>query len=220
MLLVRKTIVVGPFQCNCSILLDSVSKEAGLIDAGDDFAAIKKDLLTEGYTVKWSFHTHAHLDHIGAVTDLKRALPSTKILLHRDDAWLYENLPMQGQMFGISYERPPAPDEFLEEGHGLTLGAHKLRVIHTPGHSPGGVCLHSDSSDSFEKPFLFSGDTLFRESIGRTDLWGADGKLLTQSIQKKLFTLDEVTEVLPGHGPLTTIGHEMRQNPFVGHGSH
>ena len=213
--MIRKTIVVGPFQCNCTILVCEKTREAIIIDAGDEIDRIRDELQKLNVVVKYSVHTHAHLDHIGAVDGLKKFSPQTAICLHRDDHEIYKNLPMQGKLFGFHYSEPPAVDEFLEHEQTLRFGEHSLSVIHTPGHSPGGICLKFSEGTLAESPFLFSGDTLFRESIGRTDLWGGDHGLLVKSIKQRLFPLPEETNVLPGHGPLTTLAHERRENPFL-----
>ncbi len=214
--MIQETLVVGPFQCNCCILACEETKEAVVIDAGDEYDAISKRLRALGLTVKYSLHTHAHLDHIGAVHGLKAEYAAAKIALHADDADIYRMLPQQGQMFGFHYDAPPAIDVMLQDGQEISFGRHKCQVIHTPGHSPGGACFHFSGGELGTAPFLFSGDTLFHESIGRTDLWGGDFGTLKKSIQGRLFTLEEETAVQPGHGPRTSVGHERRKNPFVG----
>lgn len=214
-MLKKHTLVVGPFQCNCQILICEKTKEAIVIDAGDEMAKIRDSLAKAGVNLKYSVHTHAHLDHIGAVEGLKAWRPEMKICLHKGDEWIYKNLPMQGQLFGFEYAPPPPVDHFLEDGEELTFGDQKFSVIHTPGHSPGGVCLRFSEGKLGETPVLFTGDTLFAQSIGRTDLWGADHKQLITSIKDRLLTLDEETVVHPGHGPSTTLGRESRDNPFL-----
>jgi len=214
--MIQKTIVVGPFQCNCTILACEKTKEAIVIDAGDELPQIRQALSELGVTLKYSVHTHGHLDHIGAVSGLKKFSPKTTICLHQGDQWMYENLPMQGKMFGFQYEVPPAVDHFINDQEELFFGEHRCSIIHTPGHSPGGVCLRFDEGQLGATPFLFSGDTLFQDSIGRTDLWGGDHGQLIKTIKQRLFVLPEETTVMPGHGPLTSIAHEKRENPFVG----
>ncbi|MBI3556942.1 MAG: MBL fold metallo-hydrolase [Deltaproteobacteria bacterium] len=211
----KHTLVVGPFQCNCSVLVCAKTKEAIVIDAGDEFDRIKAWVESQGASVKYSVHTHAHLDHIGAVEALKKWRPQTKICLHKADEGLYKNLAMQGQLFGIKYDSPPPIDQFIEHEEVLKFGDHKFSVIHTPGHSPGGVCLRFEGGELAPEPVVFSGDTLFQQSIGRTDLWGADHGALIRSIKDRLLTLDEQTRVYPGHGPATTIAVEARENPFL-----
>lgn len=214
-MLKKHTLIVGPFQCNCSIVVCEKTKEAIVIDAGDEFARIKAECEKQGVKVKYSVATHAHLDHIGAVGELKQWSPTTKIALHKGDEWIYQNLPMQGQLFGFEYDAPPPVDHFMEHEETLSFGEHKFKVIHTPGHSPGGVCLHFDAGALDKTPVVFSGDTLFQMSVGRTDLWGGDHRQMIASIKERLLTLDEETVVHPGHGPRTTIAVEARENPFL-----
>ncbi|MBI2605946.1 MAG: MBL fold metallo-hydrolase [Deltaproteobacteria bacterium] len=211
----RELLVVGPLQCNCSIIYDEKTREAIVIDPGDEVERIRKTLEREGLSLKCAVHTHAHFDHVGATGGLKRALPGMQIALHRDDEDLYRNLPMQGQLFGFHFEAPPPVDKFLVDEEDLSVGGHKFSVLHTPGHSPGGVCLRFEAGLLSETPVLFSGDTLFQRSIGRTDFWGGDYRQLINSIRDRLLTLDDETFVQPGHGPDTTIGVEARSNPFL-----
>jgi glyoxylase-like metal-dependent hydrolase (beta-lactamase superfamily II) len=213
--MIRKTLVVGPFQCNCSILVCEKTKEAVVIDAGDEFPRIEAALKELDVRVKWSLHTHAHLDHIGAVKELKTVLPTAQIAIHRDDHDMYKQLPLQGRMFGFNYDEPPGVDQFLEDGQAVAFGEHRLTCLHTPGHSPGGLCFRVEAGALAESPFLFSGDTLFRESIGRTDLWGGSLDVLKKSIKQRLYSLEGETQVLPGHGPMTTLEYEAKNNPFV-----
>lgn len=213
--MIIKTLIVGPFQCNCTILVCEKTREAVIIDAGDEFAKIKKELQILDIKLKYSLHTHAHLDHIGAVSELKRFTSNTKICLHKADQDLYEKLPIQGQMFGFQYDVPPQVDHNLEHEEKLSFGDHKFSVIHTPGHSPGGVCFQFAEGEISDKPHLFTGDTLFRESVGRSDLWGGDHRTLVKSIKDRIFTLEEETVVLPGHGSKTSVSYEARNNPFL-----
>ncbi|MGE4233769.1 MAG: MBL fold metallo-hydrolase [Bacteriovoracia bacterium] len=213
-MLKKRALVVGPFQCNCTILICEETKEAVIVDPGDDWVSIQKVLKEENVKLKFALHTHAHLDHIGASRELKNWSNQTKLCLHKEDRWLFENLQMQGQLFGFQYDKPPALDLFLEDGQELDFGKYKFSVIHTPGHSPGGVCFSFKEKSIQTEPVIFTGDTLFQQSIGRTDLWGADHGLLLKSIKQRLFSLDEQTSVFPGHGPSTTIGFEKRENPF------
>lgn len=215
MALKKHTLVVGPFQCNCSIVVCEKTKEAIIVDAGDEFEKIRAAVEKHGVTVKYSVHTHAHLDHIGAVGGLKAWRPETKICLHKGDEWIYQNLPMQGQLFGFEYAPPPPVDHFMEHEEVMTVGEHKFSVIHTPGHSPGGVCLKFEGGALQAEPVVFSGDSLFQLSIGRTDLWGADHRQLIKSIKERLLSLDDQTVVHPGHGPSTSVAVEARENPFL-----
>ena len=209
--MIQKSLVVGAFQCNCTLLACEKTKEAVLIDPGDEPEKILALIAAQGIKVKYLLHTHAHLDHVAATRTLKTA-GHGEICLHAGDKMIYDNLPLQGQMFGMPMP-PGAPvDLWLEDEQELTFGENKLKVIHTPGHSPGGICFHVQGGT--EKEQLFSGDTLFQMSVGRTDLWGGDMDLLFKSIRQRLFTLEGEMKVHPGHGPSTTIGFEKKNNPF------
>lgn len=222
----EKNIVVGPFQCNCRILVCPQTGDTALIDPGDEpskiISAVESLSLNAGALkpkVKWLFHTHAHLDHIGGTRGVVEKLgvdPTRKLALHRDDLFIYDKLKEQGQLFGMKYDDPLPINHFLEHEEEIRVGTLRISVIHTPGHSPGGVCfrLHEDSALSI-KETVFSGDTLFQGSVGRTDLWGADGDQMIRSIRERLLTLDGDTRVCPGHGGETKIGIEKRENPFL-----
>jgi len=227
-MMVEKNLVVGPFQCNCRLIVCPKTGEGALIDPGDEaerILALIADVeqsTKSPLKIKYLLHTHAHLDHIGATRGVRMALEQrygqgvSHIYLHKDDEELYRGLRMQGQLFGMNYDDPLPVDRFLEDEQELKIGTLKMSVIHTPGHSPGGVCLrlHEDAVHGARES-LYSGDTLFAMSIGRTDLWGGDFDTLSRSIKKRLYTLDDDTRVCPGHGPETRIGVEKRENPFV-----
>lgn len=208
--MIYKKLVVGPLQCNCAILACEKTKEAVIIDPGDEGARIASEVQASGFTVKALLHTHAHFDHIGGTKEVKEAL-SAPIWLHKADLEIYNNLPLQGRMFGFSFVAAPAVDNFLEDGQTLNFGEHSLEVIHTPGHSPGGVCFRKKDGEEM----IFSGDTLFQMSVGRSDLWGGDHEQMIHSIKDRLLVLSEDTPVHPGHGPSTMIGIEKRSNPFL-----
>lgn len=218
-----KNWVVGPFQCNCRLISCATTGESVLIDPGHDASRILESLAQQRtpsgapLSVKYLLHTHGHLDHVGAAREVKQGrVESPQILLHRGDEPLYLNLIQQGRLFGLNYLEPLPLDGYLEDEQQLNVGELKLSVIHTPGHSPGSVCLrlHEDSQAGVAET-LYSGDTLFQGSVGRTDLWGADQDLMFSSIRRRILTLDEETRVCPGHGPDTWIGIEKRQNPFL-----
>lgn len=208
--MIQKIAVVGPLQCNCILLACEKTKEAVLIDPGDEAQKIVRMVEPLGVKVKYLLHTHAHFDHIGATSQLKQIWGAPPVL-HAADDLIYRNLVMQGQMFGMSFQPAPDVEKFIVDEELLTFGEETLKVIHTPGHSPGSVCFQLVQKDER----VFSGDTLFRESIGRADLWGGDPQQLIQSIQEKLMILDDRIEVFPGHGPKTSIGHERQYNPFL-----
>lgn len=208
--MIHKTAVVGPLQCNCVLLGCEKTKEAVLIDPGDEPGKIIRLVEEQGLKVKYLLHTHAHFDHVGGTAGVKAKLGAIPCL-HKDDEMIYNNLPMQGRMFGMELEAAPPIEKFLEDEEILLFGEHKLQILHTPGHSPGSICFKLLGGD---EP-LFCGDTLFHESIGRADLWGGNAATLIRSIKNRLLVLDDDIAVHPGHGPSTQIGHERRHNPFL-----
>lgn len=208
--MIQKTFVVGPLQCNCTLLACEKTREGVLIDPGDEAPRLISELQKTGVTIKYLLHTHAHFDHIGATGSLK-AHTGAQICLHQADQFIYEMLPVQGQMFGMTFQAAPPVDHFVKDEEVLRFGEHSLEVIHTPGHSPGGICFKLTSGEES----VFSGDTLFQGSIGRTDLWGGDYELLIGSIKRRLMVLNDDILVIPGHGPQTVIGKEKRTNPFL-----
>ncbi len=201
---------LGPLQCNCTILGCEKTGEAIVIDPGDEAEKIISILEKQNLKAKYIVHTHAHFDHIGATQDVYDACKS-EVCLHREDSFLYENVAMQCALFGFAPKPVPAITHFLQQGDSLSFGDHKLDVLHTPGHTPGSLSFHVKA----EGPLLFTGDTLFMQSIGRTDLWGGDYDLILKSIQEKLLQFGDDTIVHPGHGPSSTIGFERRENPFL-----
>lgn len=210
--MIHEVVAVGPFQCNCHILGDERTGEAVIIDPGDEPGEILPRL--KDLKVKYLLHTHCHLDHITGTRPVKEAT-GAKILIHEADRKLYEHLADQYQatlrLFGLQLGpgHDPLPvDEFLRHGQKVRFGRHELEVLHTPGHTRGSCCFHGEGK-------LWSGDTLFRRSIGRTDLWEADPDQELESIRTRLYTLPPETTVYPGHGPLTHIEEEKEENPFV-----
>lgn len=192
-----------------------------MVDPGDEAPRILREL-GDQVKVKYLLHTHGHLDHIGASRAVKEGLSARgsstppQIAIHREDEPLYLALQKQGALFGMIYEEPLPVDRYLEDGEEIQIGKLRFSVIHTPGHSPGSVCLrmHEDSAQGVRET-LYSGDTLFQGSVGRTDLWGADQEQMFSSIRNRILTLDDETRVCPGHGPETKIGIERRENPFL-----
>jgi len=207
--LIVETMPVGPLQCNCTILGDPVSRKAIVVDPGGDAEMLLERLLELDLQVERIIHTHAHLDHFLASGKMKEAT-GAKLALHREDLFLWDMLEDQCRMFGIPFEPPPPPDQWLENEEEIDLNDLQGKALHTPGHTPGSMCFLFES-----QKLLIAGDTLFQGSIGRTDLWGGDFKKIEKSIQEKLYTLDEETSVITGHGESTSIGHEMRANSFV-----
>ena len=208
MKLILECLIVPPFESNCWILGSSETQTAVVIDPGDE-AGILKTLEAHKLTLKYLIHTHGHLDHVSATAALQHET-GAPVLIHEADQILLDNLTLQGTMFGLAAPEPPTVDRYICEGDRIKWGEYTLSVIETPGHSPGGVCLNLEG-----EKILFAGDTLFQDSIGRTDLWGGDYEQLLDSIREKLWQLDDDTIVCPGHGPRTTIGREKRENPFL-----
>ena len=207
--IILETIPVGPLQCNCTILGDLVSRKAIVVDPGGDAEILLERLVELNLQVERIIHTHAHLDHFLASGKMKEAT-GAKLALHREDLFLWDMLEDQCRMFGIPFEPAPPPDQWLENEENIDLNDLQGKGLHTPGHTPGSMCFLFES-----QKLLIAGDTLFQGSIGRTDLWGGDFKKIEKSIQEKLYTLDEETSVITGHGESTSIGHEMRANSFV-----
>jgi glyoxylase-like metal-dependent hydrolase (beta-lactamase superfamily II) len=212
--MILKTIAVGAFGCNCSILGDQESGQALVIDPGDEVERIADLLAEDGLSVTHVLHTHAHIDHIGGSAAFKR-LCGGEHRLHAGDQWLLDHLDVQGRMLGLSTTEAVALDGHLEEGDRFELGGAKLEVLHTPGHSPGS-CTFVIETDG--RQLVFAGDTLFAGGIGRTDLWGGDSGQIMESLRGKLLTFDDDAEVITGHGPGTTIGAERRGNPYLSAG--
>ena len=207
--MIHEILQVGVLRCNCSVLGDETTREAIVVDPGDDVRQILEIVKRHGLTIKAIVITHAHIDHIGGAEKLKR-LTNAPVFMNREDQLLYDNLEMQAAWLGIVTPERTSIDSNLHEGDTLKLGATDFHVLHTPGHTEGSVCLWAPSESK-----LMAGDTLFRESIGRTDLPGGNTRKILSSILTKLFTLPPETEVTPGHGAKTTIDHEKEHNPFL-----
>jgi hydroxyacylglutathione hydrolase len=211
--LLLETFPVGDFQCNCSVLGCPDTKEAMVVDPGGEHPHILEIVRHYDLTVRWIVHTHAHLDHIYETRDVKEQAGGT-IALHQGDQFLYDGFLMQAAMFGWQPRAVLPVEHWLTDGETLAFGKRSAKVLHTPGHTPGSCCFSIDG-DGGSTPMLFAGDTLFQRSIGRTDLPGGDFPTIAKSITSRLYTLDPDTQVIPGHGPPTTIGDEARGNPFV-----
>lgn len=209
-----KQIQNNPFQENTYVVWDEVSKEAAIIDCGALFPQeeerIEKFITENNLKVKYLLNTHTHLDHcFGNAWAAERY--GVKLMAHADDEALLSQIGMQAKMFGLPIEvKTVKLGGYLNDGDVLMLGENRIEVIHTPGHSRGGICFYIPSEG-----WLVSGDSLFAGSIGRTDLEGGSYATLIKSIQEKLITLPEETVVYPGHGPYTTIGDEKTNNPFL-----
>lgn len=202
------TLEVGSLGTNCYIIFDETTREAAVIDPGGSVAAITAAIGNEKLTVKYIINTHGHADHVLGNMRVKEAT-GAQILIHEADAGMLTNGQRNLSAFiGGSVSCGPA-DTLLKEGDVIRIAAGlELTVIHTPGHTPGGICLLTDN-------VLFSGDTLFAESIGRTDFPGGSYNQLITNIKEKLLALDDAVKVLPGHGPETSIGWERKMNPFI-----
>ena len=208
--MIHEIIPVGMLQCNCSIVGDETTGEAVVIDPGDDIDRVQEILSRHKLNARYIVATHAHIDHVGGIEKLQRAT-GARVLMHQDDLPLYQNLALQAAWLGV---RPPGTvdvDQFLRQGDVLRWGSLALEVLHTPGHSPGSLSLHLPG----EHRRIFSGDTLFQGSIGRTDLWGGDYQKILRSIRNSLLEFPDETPVFPGHGEPTTIGKERETNPFL-----
>ncbi len=210
-------IPVGMLQCNCSIIGDPRTLEAIVVDPGDEVERLLGLLSRYKLQVKAIVSTHAHIDHVGGLARLYQ-YTGAPVMMHSDDLPLYRGMEVQAAFLGV---RPPELVEvhqLLKDGDTLQWGDFLANVLHTPGHSPGSVSLHlptNGSNTTLSHPQLFSGDTLFAGSIGRTDLWGGSFDEIIASLKDKLMQLPDSTIVHPGHGPSTTIGHERETNPFL-----
>jgi hydroxyacylglutathione hydrolase len=206
--MIVETFPVGLLQCNCTILGSEQTREAIVIDPGDEVAKVLEHLARHKLSAKYIIATHGHIDHVGGFKEIKDAT-SAPVYLHNDDLFLYEALPMQARLLGVVAPPMTEIDAHLDEGDELGTGDVKVRVYHTPGHTPGSLCFHGSGGT------LFAGDTLFFGSIGRTDLWGGSFDQIMDSLRSKVMALPDETEVIPGHGQATTIGREKLFNPFL-----
>ena len=202
-----KTVVVGPLQVNCYLVACPKTLEALVIDPGDEGDRVLAAINALGWKVAGIVNTHGHFDHVGGNRALVAAT-GAELMLHELDMPLLQRAEVHAQLYGLSTEMSPPPGRLLQDGDTVTFGALAARVIHIPGHSPGGVALHCGDH-------LFVGDILFADSIGRTDLPGGDHEALVSGIRSRLWLLAGGTAVHPGHGPDTTIAREMKNNPYV-----
>ena len=234
--LIHEIIPVGPLQCNCSILGDPVTREALVVDPGDDVERIVALLQKHQLKVRAIISTHTHIDHVGGLAQLD-ALTGAPVLIHEADMPLYGRLDMQAAFLGVPVPPTVKIDEYVREGDTIRWGGYSVQVIHTPGHTPGSITLYTDAERKAElpavesglvrgagggkvradvvSPLLLAGDTLFQGSIGRTDLWGGLMRDILRSIREKLLVLPEETRVVAGHGDETTIGSEKHENLFL-----
>ena len=208
--MIHEILPVGPLQCNCYLVGCEESREALLIDPGEDAELILPLIAKHRLNVRYILSTHAHIDHVGDLEQMKQAT-GAEALLHEQDLILYQNLPMQAAWLGVPVPPSIKIDSFVADRDELRFGKHTGEVLFTPGHTPGSICLHLPEGNGK----LFSGDTLFYRSIGRTDLWGGSQETIFRSLRGKLLALEDNTIVYPGHGQPTTIGEERRLNPFL-----
>lgn len=206
-----ETFPAGPLGCNCSLVVDEATKRAIVVDPGGDFELIDAKLSELGATVDAIVHTHTHIDHVGATAAVQRKTRA-RACIHEEDRFLYDLLPVQAAMLGIPLPETVEMEGSLTDGGALRAGAVEMGVLHTPGHTPGSVTFVVKTEDGTR---VFSGDTLFRRGIGRTDLWGGDFDLIMRSLRGKILSLPDDAIVVPGHGPETTIGEERTKNPFL-----
>ena len=206
--MIIKTLAVGPIQANCFILGCEETLDAVVIDPGEEADRILNVVAESNLTVKYIINTHGHMDHVSANKKVNEAT-GAPILIHSLDAPMLDQVASSAAAWGLDAENSPAPDRELQDGDEIIFGNITLTVIHTPGHTQGGISLLANDD-------VFVGDTLFAGSIGRTDLPGGRFETIKESIQQKLFKLGDDVTVHAGHGPTTTIGHEKRHNPFVG----
>jgi hydroxyacylglutathione hydrolase len=223
--LIHEIIPVGLLQCNCSILGDPQTREAIVVDPGDEVEHILEILRRHELKVRSIVSTHTHIDHVGGLARLHRET-GAPVLIHEADLELYRHLDVQAQWIGMRTPEMTQIEDFVKEGDAVRWGGLEARVLHTPGHTPGSICLvvgqarRADadlerSGETRSEARLIAGDTLFQGGIGRTDLWGGSYPQIIRSIREKLIVLPETMLVYPGHGESTTIGAEREYNPFL-----
>ena len=207
--MIHEILPVGPLQCNCSVIGDETTREAMVIDPGDDIAEVLALVQKHNLRVKQIVITHAHIDHVGGAMKL-RATTGAPIILNHNDYTLLKMLDLQAAWIGMASPGKVEIDHSIAEADRLQAGALTADVLHTPGHTEGSICLYFPAEKK-----LIAGDTLFAGSIGRTDLPGGSFEKIINSLQGKLMALPDETLVVPGHGPVTTIGEERESNPFL-----
>ena len=207
--MIIETIPVGPLQVNCYILGCEESREGIVIDAGGNVKRLFSKIKALNLRIMYLVNTHGHFDHVGGNRAFLETTGGT-FLIHKKDAFFLSMAMEEGKNFGVRVENSPEPNAFLVDEMTITFGRQTLRVIHTPGHSPGGCCFYSEVANA-----VFTGDTIFNGSVGRIDLPGGSMETLIESISERLAVLPEDTKVYPGHGPSTTIAIERYSNPFL-----
>jgi hydroxyacylglutathione hydrolase len=207
--MILETFPVGPLHCNCTILGDEVTREAMVVDPGDNIPEILSRLHKHGLTLRQIVVTHAHIDHVGGAAQLRKAT-GAPVVMNQQDLGLLGMMEMQAGWLGVPTPEVAPPDASAEDGQTIGLAALPAQVLRTPGHTQGSICLLFP-----DQHLLLAGDTLFAGSIGRTDLPGGDGHQILRSLRDRLLVLPDATRVVPGHGPETTIGEERQSNPFL-----
>ena len=207
--MILETFPVGPLHCNCTILGDEITHQAMVVDPGDNIPEILSRLQRHGLTLSQIVVTHAHIDHVGGAAQLRKAT-GAPVLMNQQDLALLGMMEMQANWIGVPTPEVAPPDASAEDGLAVGLAALPAEVLHTPGHTPGSICLLFPAQH-----LLLAGDTLFAGSIGRTDLPGGDGHQILRSLRDRLLVLPDATRVIPGHGPETSIGEERQSNPFL-----
>lgn len=205
--MIIKSLVVGPLEVGCYIVGCEKTKETVVIDPGGSVDKITQIINKNGFKPVYILGTHGHFDHIGGVNELQN-ITGCQFLISKNDLSLVENIKEQAAFFGFEIAEKPKIDGFVRDGDYISIGSLQIKVLETPGHTPGSISFCVDNS-------VFVGDTVFQGSIGRTDLPGGSYKALINSVKEKLFTLSDDTEIYPGHGPSTTIQNEKKYNPFL-----
>ncbi|GFE57966.1 MBL fold metallo-hydrolase [Geobacter sp. AOG1] len=207
--MIFETVVVGPLEVNCFILGCAETGEGVVVDPGADGERILATVSRLGLKISYVINTHGHFDHVGGNKSVLAAT-GAQLFIHESDIPFLTRAADVAAMYNLVTENSPRPDRLLEDGMTITFGTHSIRVLHTPGHTPGGCCLYLA-----EAGIVITGDTLFADGVGRTDFPGSSHQALIDSIRDQLMTLPDETRAYPGHGPATTIGHERRHNPYI-----
>lgn len=207
--MIFEIVVVGPLGVNCFILGCEETMEGVVVDPGADAGRVLDRVRALGLSIRTVINTHGHFDHVGGNKEVLEAT-GARLMIHRDDTYFLSRAAEVAANYGLTTENSPPPDELLEDGMTVTFGECSMKVLHTPGHTPGGCCLLLEGEGK-----VITGDTLFAESVGRTDFPGSSHEALISSIHSKLLPLPDETQVYPGHGESSTIGRERRYNPYL-----